>query len=295
MRRALSLSLLFLLVLAAPAAAARGPIVAVLDSGVDVKHPVFKGSLWRNTAEIAKNGTDDDGNGIVDDVNGVDLVGNDGSPKDPRGHGTHVAGIIARGGGVRIMAIRIIGRDGTGNSTDLATGIDYAVAHGARVLNLSVSDYGDDPAVSAALARASAAGAVVVAAAGNAGKDLDVESVYPASYRTPGMLVVAAGDETGRLTDWSGHGAGTVDLVAPGVEIRSALPGKRYGRKTGTSQATAAVTRTVARVLAAAPAASVAQVRTALLGAVDRTAALTGAVASGGTLDLRGALAALGG
>jgi subtilisin family serine protease len=279
---------------ASPAsAAARGPLVAVLDSGVDFTHPALKASAWRNPREIARNGVDDDGNGFVDDVNGADMVGHDGAPKDPRGHGTHIAGIVARAKGVRIMAVRIIGRDGTGTGADLAAGLDYAVANGARVINLSVADYGDDPAIAAALARASAAGAVVVTAAGNGGQDLDVTPVYPASYRTPGMLVVAASGSDGHITTWSARGAKSVDLVAPGVDIRSTLPHGRYGRKTGTSQAAAAVTRTVARALAAAPTATAAQIRTALLGAVDTSTALTGAVASGGTLDLSATLARL--
>jgi subtilisin family serine protease len=280
--------------LASPAGAAkRGPLVAVLDSGVDFTHPALKGVAWRNPGEIARNGVDDDGNGFVDDVNGADMVGHDGAPKDPRGHGTHIAGIVARAKGVRIMAVRIIGRDGSGTGTDLAAGLDYAVTNGARVINLSVADYGADPAIAAALIRAAGAGVVVVTAAGNGGQDLDATPVYPASYRTPGMLVVAAAGADGRIPAWSGHGATSVDLVAPGVDIRSTLPRGRYGRKTGTSQAAAAVTRTVARALAAAPAATPDQIRVALLGSVDTAPALTGAVASGGLLDLGATLARL--
>jgi subtilisin family serine protease len=278
----------------ADASAGSPPVVAVLDSGVDLKHPALRKSAWTNPRELAANGIDDDRNGFVDDVRGADFVARDGDPRDPRGHGTHVAGIIARGGGVRIMAVRIIGRDGTGSSADLADGIDYALANGARVLNLSVSDYGHDLSVVRALGRASAAGAVVVTAAGNGGEDLDVQPNYPASYRTPGMLVVAAAGRSGRLASWSGRGLRSVDLVAPGVDIRSALPRRRYGRKSGTSQAAAAVSATVARALAAAPGASALDLRAAVLGAVDTASSLGESVASGGALDVRGTLAALG-
>ena len=276
-----------LAVTAAPAhAAGPRPVVAVLDSGVDLSHPAFRGALWRNEDEVARNGIDDDANGYVDDVHGADVVSGTGDPRDPRGHGTHVAGIVARGKRVRLMAVRILGRDGLGYSTELAEGIDYAVANGARVINLSVSDYGDDPAVPAALGRASAAGVTVVAAAGNAGQDLDVQPVYPASYRTPGMLVVGATGIDGRLASWSGRGARSVDLVAPGVLIRSALPRRRYGYRTGTSQAAAAVTRTVARMLGRSPASTPDLLRSTLLGAVSTTAALARTTASGGILRL---------
>ena len=161
------------------------------------------------------------------------------------------------------------------------------------MINLSVSDYGDDPAVAAALARAGAAGVIVVAAAGNDGHDLDVRPVYPASYRTPGMLVVGATGFDGELVSWSGRGARSVDLLAPGVAVRSALPRHRYGRKSGTSQAAAAVTRTMARALATAPTATPATVRTTILGAVDTAPELTGTTATGGLLDPRATLAAL--
>jgi subtilisin family serine protease len=278
---------------AVPAHAAPRPVVAVLDSGVDFTHPAFRRAAWRNPGEIARNGVDDDANGFVDDVNGADLVLRTAAGGDPRGHGTHVAGIVARGRRARIMAVRILGPDGRGTSTDLAAGIDYAVANRAQVINLSVSDYGDDPAVAAALARAGAAGVTVVAAAGNGGHDLDKRPVFPASYRTPGMLVVGATGFDGRLTSWSGRGARSVDLVAPGVAVRSALPRRRYGRKSGTSQAAAAVTRTVARVLAAAPAATQLTVRTVLLGTVDAAPSLTGTTTSGGLLDPRATLAAV--
>lgn len=280
-------------VLAPPAHAAPRPVVAVLDSGVDLSHPAFRGARWRNPAEVPRNGLDDDGNGFVDDVHGADMVERTGARGDPRGHGTHVAAIVARGRSARIMAVRILGPDGLGTTTDLAAGIDYAVANGARAINLSVSDYGHDPAVAAALQRAGAAGVIVVAAAGNGGHDLDQRPVYPASYRTRGMLVVGAAGFGGRLASWSGHGATSVDLLAPGMAIRSALPRRRYGRKSGTSQAAAAVTRTVARVLAAAPASTPDAVRRALLTAVDASPDLAGATASGGVLDLRATLAAV--
>jgi len=295
MRRALSFLAVLVALPAAPAAAApSGPVVAVLDSGVDVRHPALRGHVWRNADEIAGNGIDDDANGYADDRSGADMVDRDGKPADPRGHGTHIAGIVARRTRARIMAVRVIGRDGTGSTTDLAAGIDYAVTEGARVINLSVSGYGHDPAVADALARAGVAGVLVVVAAGNTGRDLDAEPDYPASYQTPGMLVVASGDRDGRLASWSSFGAATVDIVAPGADVRSALPGRRYGLKSGTSQAAAAVTRAAVRLLTARPTATAIQVREILLGSARPAPTLAGEVASGGLLNLGGALASLG-
>ena len=70
-------------------AAKQRPVVAVLDSGVDLSHPAFRGALWRNAGEVARNGVDDDGNGFADDVHGADVVAHTGDPRDPRGHGEH--------------------------------------------------------------------------------------------------------------------------------------------------------------------------------------------------------------
>ena len=284
-------TVLALLALAAPARAASGPVVAVIDSGVDYTHPALRGHLWTNPGEIPGNRRDDDGDGFVDDVHGADFIGHDGDPMDPRGHGTHIAGIVGKS--ARIMALRVIRRDGLGPVPALVQALDYAVAHGARIINLSLAYYGPDPDLEAALARASAAGVLVDVAAGNDGEDLDKDPVYPGSFRTPGMIVVGAADRRGHMVSWSARSQTNVDLVAPGVDIRSTLPHRRYGLLSGTSQATAAVTRTAARLSAADPAATMQQLRDAILGGTAGHAALRTSTATGGALSVAGALHAL--
>jgi subtilisin family serine protease len=306
-------ALVCVLLLAIPAAAsaqsaAPGPVVAVVDTGVDLTHPALRAHLWRNPGEIPANGIDDDHDGFVDDVNGADVVDGDGDPSDGQGHGTHIAGIVAlqpsrsvrtrhgrrrwlrpRATGARIMAIRALGDDGRGDGAELARGIDYAIAHGARVLNLSLAYYGPDAAIRAALERAQAAGMTIVTASGNDGADLDAQPTYPAAFRLPGMIVVASA--TGRrLAATSGYGADVVDLAAPGVSIRSTVPGGRWGRMTGTSQATAAVSRAAVALLRARPGLSGLQVRAALTTTVRPAPATLGETITGGLLDLTAAL-----
>jgi subtilisin family serine protease len=209
----------------------------------------------------------------------------------------HVAGIVALNGGratgARIMAVRVLRADGRSSAADLARGIDYAVAHGARILNLSLAYYGPDPGLRAALDRAVAAGATIVTASGNAGADLDTVPTYPAAFRLPGMIVVANA-AAGALVDGSGFGAGVVDLAAPGMHVRSTLPGRRWGRMSGTSQATAVVTRAAVALLRARPPLTGPQVKAAIVGTVRPKPALRGETITGGLLDLTAALKLLG-
>jgi hypothetical protein len=122
-----------------------GVVVAVVDSGVRLSHPDLAPNLWRNPAEIPGNRRDDDGNGYVDDIHGVDLTG-ERSLDDGQSHGTHVAGTIAtaqnRKGVVgvaykaKLMTVRILDARGAGTTKMLAEGIRYAAANGARIINL---------------------------------------------------------------------------------------------------------------------------------------------------------------
>src|SRR4029078_9751862 len=119
----------------------------VLDTGIQLDHPDLKSNLWKNSKE-KENGRDDDGNGDIDDIYGVDLVTGKGSGYDHQGHGTHVAGIIgARGNNdrgisglcwsVKLVAARVLDADGHGTWSQEIAGIDYAIRAGAKVINAS--------------------------------------------------------------------------------------------------------------------------------------------------------------
>lgn len=238
-------------------------IVAVIDTGVDYTHPDLIPSMWVNTAE--RNGTpgvDDDGNGYVDDIYGATTVGgtrdHTGDPMDDHGHGTHVAGIIAmaagnrQGGagvayGAKIMAIKAGQATGTFADTDIAEAIRYAVANGADVINMSFGSYGHSFLVEEALQDAFGS-CVLVASAGNDGiptSDAPDEFIrkadtYPAGYSY--VLGVMASDQNGELAsfsnwDYYNDRNAEYELVAPGVEIFSTLPGGQYAPWSGTSMA----------------------------------------------------------
>jgi len=268
-------------------------IVAVIDGGVDVTHPDLQGHLWVNPAEVAGNGVDDDGNGIVDDVNGANFVSHDGNVSDESGHGTHVAGIIARyDPSAKIMALKA----GHGEWIDIPAAtqaVDYAVAHGARVINLSWAFLSSDAGLAQALERAEEHGVLVVAAAGNFGFDNSLRPVYPASYSSDALVAVAATCDGQALASFSNFSKLAVTLAAPGCDIVSSLPGAAHGALSGTSMAAPAVTGTAALLLERRPQANVRELAHALLGGARPAGPLASVVSTGASLDVAGALQAL--
>jgi len=242
-----------------------GILVAVIDTGIDHRHPELKSKLWTNTGEIPRNGVDDDGNGFVDDVLGWDFVRRNGKVKDGNGHGTHVAGTIAAIGnnatgvlgmayGSQLMDIRAFDSRGRGWASDMAKAMLYAVNNGADVLNNSWGG-AESGTVNQAIATATALGVVVVFAAGNEG------SAYLGQAANPQVLAVAATQHDGRLANFSNHGP-RLSVAAPGVEILSLrgpnrVGGQRVGRRyrvlSGTSMAAPHVSGVAALLLAKRP------------------------------------------
>ena len=283
-----------------------GVTVAVVDTGVSYKHPDLAGNTWANAGD-PKNGHDDDGDGFDDDVVGADFINNDSDPDDDGGHGTHVAGIIGAQGNnatgvtgvnwdVNIMALKFLDENGEGNTADAANAIDYAVQHGARVVNASWGGPAFSQALYGSIKRAGERGVLVVAAAGNEGANSDSAPDYPAAFDLPNVVSVAATDRSDRLLDFSNYGSKSVDLGAPGDDVYSTVPTisdpTGYASFSGTSMAAPFVSGAAALYLSKFPQAGADQVKAAILQSVDKLPTLAGKTVTGGRLNIARALGA---
>lgn len=287
--------------------------VAVIDSGLRVTHEDIVDNLWANRGEIAGNGRDDDGNGYIDDVNGINAILNRssvaaGNPADDNGHGSHVAGIIGAVGNngvgvagvawkVRIMALKFLGSDGRGSISDAAECIDYAIAQGAQVINASYGalSTGESPSQTevSAIQRARDAGIIFVAASGNDGLNLDVARTFPATYPVDNIVTVGNSTRLEDASPTSNVGSGAVDLFAPGTEILSlaSTSDSAYIQRSGTSMAAPHVAGAAALLRARFPGETYRQTINRLLRSVDPVPKYVGKVATGGRLNLQRALA----
>lgn len=204
--------------------------VAIVDTGIDVKHPDLKDNL----------------------KGGVSTVGYTTSYKDDNGHGTHVAGIAAAidneigvigvGPQIDLYAVKVLDRRGSGWLSDVIEGLDWAIQNGMEVVNMSLGTSSDVQSFKDAVQKVNAAGIVQVAAAGNNGGAV----IYPAAY--PEVIAVSATDSTDTIASWSSRGP-EIDLAAPGVNIYSTYKGSTYKTLSGTSMAAPHVTGTAALVL----------------------------------------------
>jgi subtilisin family serine protease len=201
----------------------RSVVVAVLDSGVNYNHDDLAANMWNGGPSFPNHGRD-----YVDD----DL-----DPMDADGHGTHVAGTIAARGNnslgvagvcwqASIMAVRVLDATGTGTTASIVPGIDFAIEHGAKVINMSLSGAtpaSDDDVYSQAIDRAEASDVVVVVAAGNNGANVDVSGSgrRPCVFIQPNLLCVAALAQNYTRSSFSNFGSFSVDVGAPGSNVRS--------------------------------------------------------------------------
>ena len=249
------------------------PVIAILDTGVDLTHPDLKDNVWTNTAEAygTKN-NDNDGNGFNNDVHGWDFVNNSPNIRDNNMHGTHVAGIAAaanNGIGIvganpqaLIMPITVLQSDGSGDMATIIKGINYATENGATILNMSLGLYVNSRALRQALETAYSK-AILVAAAGNEGRCIyeshwqvkhinpKPQPCFPAAYSF--VLGVQASDRENYVTEWSNYDDDgpiyscettffepdglNYELKAPGRKILSTIPGGSYKTLNGTSMA----------------------------------------------------------
>jgi subtilisin family serine protease len=241
-------------------------IIAILDTGVDWKHPDLSDNIWVNPNPR----TIPDADGVVNDVRGWDYINNDNDPYDDNSHGTHVAGIAAAVGNngigiagvnwhARIMPIKVFQSDGTGDVATITKGIIYAYTHGATVINMSFGSYAESLTLEAALENAYTT-SVLVAAAGNdnyyIGPDLDCKKQLPQPFFPAALSYVLGVQADGKC----GSGFSNYDdnptfssypelfnyeLNAPGTGIISTIPNGNYRIYNGTSMAAPLVTGAV--------------------------------------------------
>lgn len=265
-------------------------IVGILDNDVDIFHKDLSKNVFTNPGEIPANGLDDDNNGYIDDVNGMDFANDDNTVFDSQEeeHGTAVAGIVAAAGGaggitgiapdVRILPIKFMNGK-TGKTSDAIEAINYARKLGVRVIVCSWGSSEYSPLLKEAMEESDI---VFVCAAGNDGTS---QYIYPAAFGLPNIISVAAADANGNLADFSNYGD-RVDLAAPGVDIYTTFPGGKYGYKSGTSIAAPHVAAAAALLLSTNGQLSAKDVAATIKGNVRVVPELQGKVTSGGILDL---------
>jgi subtilisin len=207
----------------------KGVRVAILDTGIDADHPELKGQILASK----------------------DFTGSRFGAKDAVGHGTHCAGIVAMkqdgkgyvgvAPGCGILNGKVLADDGTGDFNWLAAGIDWAVEQKADVISMSLGGGPDGtpperfmPNLRAAIRRATDAGVIVLAAAGNDGPGANTVG-YPGRY--PEVVAVAASDVSRHITNFSSRGS-EVDVAAPGDNVVSSIPNGQFAEWDGTSMAT---------------------------------------------------------
>lgn len=266
-----------------PAVSTKRPVIAILDTGVDISHPDLEANIWTNAAEAdGAEDSDDDGNGFADDIHGWDFVNQSARMRDNNGHGTHCAGIAAAVGAngigivganpdALIMPVTVMQSDGTGDVATIIKGIDYAAANGADIISMSFGGYSNSLAERDALAKAYQK-AVLVAAAGNDNMCIyphmcEVNrkkggAMFPAAYNF--VLGVEATDISGNLASFSNFdedGPVTTafsdaelfnyELRAPGTLIASTFPGGQYRALSGTSMACPLAAGAISRLISA--------------------------------------------
>lgn len=277
-------------------------IVAVIDTGIRYTHQDLANQMWHNPGEIPGNDLDDDGNGYIDDVFGINAITGTGDPFDGDDHGTHCSGTIGAAANdghphvgvnwnVRLMGAKFLG-EGGGDTGDAITCIEYTVKMGARVLNNSWGGGGYSRALFDAIKKAGDAGVLFVAAAGNYSINNDVTPFYPCSYPLDNIISVAATDRSDQLADFSHYGAKSVDLGAPGVAIFSSTSTSdtSYELFDGTSMAAPHVSGAAGLILSAYPTADLTELKGRLLLGADPIPALAGKCVSGGRLNVYRAL-----
>jgi len=279
-------------------------VIGIIDTGVDYSHEDLADNMWQNPGEIADDGIDNDGNGYIDDIYGIDTLNVDTDPMDDDSHGTHVAGTIGAVGGndigvvgvnhdVSIAACKFLGDDG-GSTAGAIECVDYFtglknLGINIRATNNSWGGGGFSQALKDTITAAGEADILFVAAAGNAGQDNDASPSYPASYDNDNLVSVASTNRNDEDSTYS-YGLTSVDLAAPGSSILSTIPNNGYASYSGTSMATPHVTGAAALVWSLNPELTALEVKQMLMDTGDNNAWAQGRTVSGKRLNVANAI-----
>lgn len=291
-------------------------VIAILDTGVDYTHPDLVTNIWVNPGEIPGDGIDNDNNGYIDDIYGIDPGELDSDPMDNNGHGTHVAGTTAATGNngigvtgvnwnAKIMALKVGDALSLIPDSAVIEALNYIVTmktvYGINIVvsNNSYGGAGFSQATQDAIAASINVGVPFVAASGNGdffgdAVDNDAFPHYPSSYPLNGIISVGATDDNDQMARFSNFGLTSVDIAAPGVGILSTTLGGGYGLNSGTSMASPHVAGVVALLAGHNPTASVDQLKTAIMLGADPLPNLTNSSVSGARLNAAQAMALLG-
>ena len=288
-------------------------IVAVIDTGVDYSHTDLRNSMWTNSGEIAGDGIDNDGNGIVDDVYGAEFVSNTngaGDPMDRHGHGTHCAGVIAATpnngegitgvasftqGKVKIMALKAIADSGYGTMSAFLACLNYAIDKGAKISSNSWGGGTIDgwEEVWDAVLRNNL-DHLFIASAGNFNKEINDEyKKMSCGLKEPNLLCVASSTKDDEKSIFSDYGTDYVHVFAPGSSILSTVPDNRYEVQSGTSMACPMVSGLAALVLTMRDGMSAQEVRQVIEANVGVKPEYVGYVSSSGLIDVGATIMAL--
>lgn len=237
----------------------KGITVAVIDTGADISHPMFKSELWVNPGEsgLDKNGkskttnqVDDDNNGYVDDVHGWNFVNDNPNLQDYSGHGTHISGLIklgAEGAPLKLMVLKYYDPryDERAAQTEFLSAMKYAIEMGADVINISGGGYRPHSDEWELVKLAQSKKIAIVAASGNTLQPTQEPTrrpFFPAAYALSNVVSVVATNRAGEILPSSNIPPAKANMFMPGDDIESALPDGRKGVMTGSSQAAASYT-----------------------------------------------------
>lgn len=264
-------------------------LVAVVDTGVDITHTYLRENIYTlNGRATASNF-------------GLDFSRNDlfkkskYQPTDYHGHGTHVSGIVKSiYPSVKLLPIKYYKVEASGQENLEATikALEFAVNNNVPIINYS----GGGPQASTEELRilklAQQKGILVVAAAGNNEQNLDLKenAYYPASYGLDNVISVGAYGKNLGLLESSNYGRSTVDIMAPGDQIKSSIPQNRAGYLSGTSQATAFVTGVASLIKSNFPDLKASEIKNIIIRSAKKEVQFLALCSSGGRLDARNAL-----